>query len=201
MRITESGGFGVTVTNKEKKKTNSKKENKAFGQSKPKVSYNASKDLARIASAKTSSQITFIMFELRGQRKTIEKSGADSEQIKSACRRIDKVMRKCGIKIKNLKKEEQIKERAKRQRKKGEIKRAEQTEKELRERKKKRKAREHGEAVDSGDFSSEFGNRTRHAGVYEHYDAYAGLELIGSEGTIEGLETTDAESMAIDISL
>lgn len=177
MRITENGGFSVTIAGKEKKKTNGKKENKAFSKSKPTVSYNASKDLARIASAKTSSQITLILFELRGRRKSIEKSGADSEQIKSVCRRIDKVMRKGGIKIKNLKKEEQIKERAKQQRKKGEWKRAERTEKELRERKKKRKAREHGEAVDSGGFSPGSGNRINDAGIYEHYDAYAGLEL------------------------
>ncbi len=197
MRIEENNFHTVTETEKRKRTYEKKKEQKNSVSRSKSVSYNASKDLARIASARTTSQVMLIIYELRGKRKEIMKSGADASQIKAVCRRIDKVLGKGGTKIKNLKKEAALKEKAELQREAGREKAARKTEEELKQRKKKRKAREHGQIADNGDVNAMLENNRNRTGVYAHCDVYVGTDADVATAVPE----TTVESTSVDLCL
>lgn len=84
---------------------------KSNTKSKGKVSYSASKDLAKLAAAETKAQVVGIKGLLRAQIGIIKSSSAPSEEIKEAIRKIKKVISKADAKIKNLTKEKEIENR------------------------------------------------------------------------------------------
>lgn len=190
-----------------KKNSSAKRSGKIF---KSAPSYSASGDLARIASAKTASQLKMIIAELRGKRKNYRASGADAATIKSLCKRIDNVMGKAGKKIKNLEKEAKMKEKAQRLRRMQRERAAKKTEEELDKHRKKRKAREHAQVRDNGDVNAalERGMKTSstsstgqgtYAGAYagNYVDCYADTLLTTPVETA----VVTGEGASVDVSL
>lgn len=199
MNITIGSSFHIvntnTNTNKNSgsnKKTNSNKNKSGIYKSKPSVAYMASKDLARIAAAKTPAQVRWIMLQLRGECKKIKASGADAAQIRTACKRIGGVLKKAGIKIQDLEKEKALKELAKHQRNDGDIEAAEITEKELMEKRKKRKAKEYGQIMDNGDISAMMERKNQTAETYSYMTS---VDITSAESVAA------AETAVIDVTL
>lgn len=115
---------------------------------KKQISYQASKDLAKLARCRNQQSVKSTISGIQGQIYRLKTSKGDKKQIAALVRQADQVVLKAKLKVKLLKKEEIMEHAAKVQKAKGALQRAMQTRRMLNEKRTMRKSREYGQIRD-----------------------------------------------------
>lgn len=189
MKITENDS--ITYMNY----TGNQKKNNNSGRLRVHIGFNASGTMARIAAAKTKSQVSAIERSLRATLKEAVRYNSDDSTIRA----IKKTIGKAGRKVKALGKEERMENTRKAAEGAGNIKEELRIARELTKKRNARQRKERAEIADTGSVLKS--HQKREEDMYKSKESYIDVLCGELESFSDGSELINAAGEAIDICL